>query len=341
MPKLIPLLTLILIAALPGTALALETEHLSAPDASAVTDEAPQGWEGTVTLGASSAFGHNSRVVGQPDGATTTVSLIAKAAADYTRDAHEWRTNLDITETITRTPVVDRFVKAADNLKLESIYLLHLSTSPHIGPFARFSLETSLFEGMDVRGEPHDYVDKADPNTKLKTASETLKLTDAFKPFKLKESLGVFAQPCKSTPISVEIRLGGGARQTFAGGQLAVDDDDATDPIEVVSLADLSQAGAEIAVEVGGSFSEKRVTYGVGVEVMTPLVTNQADSDDRGAIDLTNLEFGAKISFKLIDWASLDYELKLLREPQLLDDLQVQNNLLLTFAWTLLAREAE
>ena len=46
---------------------------------------------------------------------------------------------------------------------------------------------------------------------------------------------------------------------------------------------------------------------------------------------LTNVEFRANLSVKLVEWASLDYQFKTLREPQLIDEFQIQNNLLFTF----------
>ena len=65
---------------------------------------------------------------------------------------------------------------------------------------------------------------------------------------------------------------------------------------------------------------------------MTPFAHSALPAgDNRGAMALTNVEIDATLSFKLVDWASLDYELKALRQPQLLDRFQVQNNLLLTF----------
>jgi len=41
-----------------------------------------------------------------------------------------------------------------------------------------------------------------------------------------------------------------------------------------------------------------------------------------------------------LSWASLDYSFKAIREPQLLDKWQVQNNLLLSFAYTLVRAQA-
>ena len=99
------------------------------------------------------------------------------------------------------------------------------------------------------------------------------------------------------------------------------------------------QAGLEATVTVTGKLSEKRITYALGYDMLIPFVNN--DDSDRSAIDLANIEFYAKVSFKLFSWASLDYEFRALRKPQLVDKWQVQNNLLLTFAWTLLEKHKE
>ena len=68
---------------------------------------------------------------------------------------------------------------------------------------------------------------------------------------------------------------------------------------------------------------------------MLPVLNN--DSSGRSAADLLNVSAYTDISFKLVSWASLDYKLRVLREPQLVDAWQVQNSLLLSFSYTLLA----
>jgi hypothetical protein len=52
--------------------------------------------------------------------------------------------------------------------------------------------------------------------------------------------------------------------------------------------------------------------------------------DNRSSLALMNIEMGGQLSFKLVDWASLDYQVKAIREPQVLDGFQVRNSLLLT-----------
>ncbi len=80
-----------------------------------------------------------------------------------------------------------------------------------------------------------------------------------------------------------------------------------------------------------GTVSDKRVIYRLGVDVMIPLAHSMlVAGDTRSSIDLMNVELGAQLSFKLVEWASIDYQIKAIREPQVLDAFQVRNSLLLS-----------
>ena len=94
----------------------------------------------------------------------------------------------------------------------------------------------------------------------------------------------------------------------------------------------MNQLGVETAADVWGTVSDKRVTYRVGVDLMVPFAHTALRPEDQGksAFDLMNVELGGQLSFKLVEWASLDYQLKAVREPQVLDAFQVRNSLLLT-----------
>jgi len=294
-------------------------------------DEKPQGWDPALTLGASAALSSNSNVVGQADGASWTFGLNLLARLDMLMGMHDWRNTLKIQEVFTRTPVIDDWVKTADQLFLESTYYLKLA--PNLGPFASFKLETPLFRGYDLRQDTVTYVDKAD-GTSIATDVDRLKLTDALQPLALKQSIGVFYRPVEKKVIEVDLRAGFGAQEIFADGGRVLDDDSATEPIEVKRLNDFVQAGAVIGVEAKGQLEGGRITYSAHAEVMFPLIND--DAEDRSVIDLTNYDLGAKITFKLFEWASLDYELKAFRQPALVEAWQIQNNLLLTFSYALI-----
>lgn len=290
--------------------------------------KAKEGWSPRLALGATASFGDNRSVVGQTDGGTLAFGLKFDVGLDYRRGGHEWRNMLNLAEGMTRTPVIPVFVKSVDQLAVESIYLYHVT--PWFGPFARATMLTSMFRGADIRPAPVTYeIARVTGEVESVTASR-FTLSEPFHLMTLKQSLGPFLRPVEREMINVEIRAGLGAQETIARGQFAVTDDDSPE-IEIKELANVNQLGVQAAADVWGTISDKRVIYRVGVDVMLPLVrTSLVAGDNRSTLDLINVEMGGQLSFKLVEWASLDYQIKAIREPQVLDAFQVRNSLLLT-----------
>lgn len=316
----------------------------------------PNGFFASIRGDANLSFSDNQKVVGQPDGMTLNIGVKVDAKADVIQDAHEWRNSVLLNAGITRTPTIAEFVKNTDALQLESIYLYHLK--PWFGPFARVRLEAPMFAGTDVRPGATNYkitqqdgtvIQTCDPNSGEDCKTTKLPLTNGFQPLTLKQSIGAFAQPYKSVPINVEVRVGLGALEIIADKQYAVADlpDDPTncpaagDPtqksavpcVEVNQLSDVLQAGLEANLEVWGTVYEGKITYKVYAGVLAPfahgplpqLYTDAGGQDDVG--QLTNIDMGVNLNFKITDWASLGYELKAVRVPQLLPDtFQVRNS---------------
>lgn len=311
------------------------------------------------------SFTDQQKVVGQVDGSTINFGAKIDGRADVIQDSHEWRNSVLIQAGVTRTPTIPEFIKTTDALQFESIYLYHVK--PWIGPFARFRLETPMFAGTDVRPGPTNYkitrqdgtvVETCNPDSGVPCTTQKLPLTDGFQPLTLKESLGVFVQPHKSKPVTVEARLGFGAQEILADKQFAISDvaDDPTNCpagaagppntksavpcIEVTQLSDVLQAGIEANLEVWGTVYEDKITYKVYGGILAPLAHGplpQSYFDAGGQDDvgqLTNIDLGANVIFKLVEWATLTYELKMVRVPQLLPDtFQVRNTLMLTMGY--------
>jgi Protein of unknown function (DUF3078) len=295
----------------------------------------PDGVSPGLAVGATVNFSDNRSVVGQPDGSSLTVGSEIDASLDYNDRAHEWRSSLGSSAGVSRTPTLDEFVKTRDELRFETIYLYHLTEAA--GLFARFALNTSMFEGSDLRATAADYAIARTDGTTQAIRGRRLKLTDPFQPLTLKQSLGGFVQPLTTDEIRLEARAGAGAQEVIADGQLALVDDAATaDVVEVKELSSFNQLGVEAVANAWGALASQRLSYNVGIAAMVPLAhTALPAGDDRNSLELTNIEFSAGLSVKLFDWASLDYKLKVLRQPQLLDEVQVSNNLLLTIGLAL------
>jgi hypothetical protein len=279
------------------------------------------GLEVTMKNGATLSIADTRDVVGvQPNGSTLTFGIKFDGVATYRKGGHEWRNILGLTETLTKTPALPELLKSADAFAFESTYLYFVR--PWFGPFARFAVATPLLRGYDVRGVDTTYsitrMNSATPET---VVSRRLTLTEPFKPLTMKETIGPFARPVTSEKFNIEARIGVGALQTFAKGQLLLKDDAATtDKIEVQELDDVFQIGGEGSLEIWGAVYAKKISYKAGVGVLIP---------SAGA-DLTNLDVGASISIKVVEWATIDYEIKAIRQPQLVDVWQIRNGFMLT-----------
>lgn len=332
-----------------GQATAMATvapEYTIKPDFKA--PRKPTGWDTRLSVGGSMSFANNSNVAGQISGSSFAFGLKMDGGLDYNNKAHEWRNSLGLGASVTRTPVIDEFVKTSDFLTFESIYLYHVVD--WFGPFVRFQLTTSMFPGRDIRSGQASYeITELNGSKRMlavagtdcdpvggvvpTTCRTSLSLSDGFRPLTLKQSIGLFVQPYQSDPVTVEMRGGIGAQEVIAANQLAqIDDATTVGVIELKRLQNANQVGGELSLSVWGTVYDKKVTYKLNADAMTPFAYPAlAPGDDRNAFQLTNIQVEATLSFKLIEWASLDYQFKALRQPQVVDLFQVQNALLLTF----------
>lgn len=332
---LTPSLTLLLLA---SPALAQE-EREYVPEQSAEVDiEGKQGWDATLAVGASASFSSNQSVIGQPDGSSWTLGFNVTGGLKYINGSHESHTTLNISETFIRTPIIAEFVRSTDLVELESIYYYHIPSITWVGPFARLKLQTSIFKGEDVQPAPIDYVLTSPEGEVTTVTADRLSLTDPFFPFTLKESIGLFARPIGRKWLSAEVRAGLGAREVFADNQFALKDNKDTPQIEIAELRDFVQLGAELVLQASGQLFSERVIYTAGAEFLTPFY-NSTDESEKSFTELTNTELFIKASFRLVSWASLDYEFRAVKQPALLDKYQVQNLFLLTVGYTLLEEE--
>jgi hypothetical protein len=326
-----------------------------------------QGWIARVSTAGTFSFANNSSVVGQQDGSSISFGLKFDGTLNFNREKHEWRNSLGILGAMTRTPVIDTFVKTSDSFTFDSTYLYHAVKI--FGPFVRVSYNTSMFRGTDVRAtQTHYFVQPVGstmqpagamilpqcpvgsaPTVACEVTSGNANtggrfaLSDPFKPSTFKESVGVFLQPYASEPFSVEFRGGAGAQEVLANDQYALQASPVAMPtvhfdafrVDVKALADVNQLGAELAASVWGAFVTKKLTYKANFDAMTPFAhTALPMGDTRSSFDLTNIHVDGAISLHIVDWASLDYNLKAIRQPQVVDAFQVQNTLLLTFGQT-------
>lgn len=311
----------------PSSAAALDQEYVPESITVAEAAERPDGWTHTFNLGAAVQVAGSHRVPGQPEGTSVTLSLSLGYAAELWAGNHEFHATVSLIEAISRNPIVDDFIKASDQLSGEAIWFYHLPSAPWFGPFARAHVRTSLFSGVDVRATEVTYLRDGEA-----IVADRLHLTESFAPTYLKQSLGVFARPTESEELTVDFRLGLGAREVIADGNYVVTDDQATPEIEVSAMATYVQTGGEFALTMDGSTDQGRVNYGAYYEMLVPFY--DSIDEDLDPIDATNYEVGARFGARLAEWASVQYELGLLKVPQVVDEWQITNMLLLSFDYS-------
>jgi hypothetical protein len=293
----------------------------------------PQGWSYNLKLGANFNLASNKDVVGQIDGESFMFGANILTGVGYLHGAHEWLNTASLVEAFSKTPQLKRLVKSNDLLDIATIYNYFLT--PYTGPFVRAQMQTGLLKTELITEEAKTYSDITDPTDPTPPAdilSSHLRLSDSFQPFTFTEALGWFVQPVHTERVNVFGRAGFGGRHTFAKGARAIDDDkDTADVTEFVVLKDVHQAGAELFAGIDGKEMEGRILYNLGATALFPLINN--DKEDRDVLKLTRVQFQAVLGIGIFTWMSLNYQLKVLRDVQLVDAVQITNSLLLSFQY--------
>lgn len=314
-------------------------------NAEGVDDGKPAGWHPLLRFAGNAALGQSKNTPGTPDGVSLQLGYLINAAVDYlsTLKRNEWANTLDMALSYTRTPVVDAFVKSNDSIDFRSTYLYHPAGLPWLGPFVQFRLSAPMLKGYEVRADPTSVVrlkpgqDSVDENgapivdvTEYESEKK-IPLTDPFAPMTLRESVGVFAIPLDKPWLKTDFRLGFGAWETFVqGGYVIEDNEDTADLLELRQMQDSVQLGPELGIILKGAHKEI-IKYAASALFMQP-VYQSVDTDLEG-LELLNMEFQVGLGVKITKYFSIDYAFKAYKQPLIVDDWQIQNNLLLTLVF--------
>jgi hypothetical protein len=273
------------------------------------------GWQKRSKMSLSGSLTENKKVIGQVDGVAANLGLKLNNVANYNSKKHEWRNTLLLTLASLRTPVLPRMVKTDDVLGVDSIYLYHGDRYEWFGPFTRLAVDTALLSSYDVRAEKNSYLITDDDGTTRRETTDRLRLTTPFSPAVFKESFGGFIQARRSQILTLEFRLGLGTRQSFAANQYALDDKEDTAEIEVIELRDEKEAGVEFTTTALGSSNDEKISYKITYEVMVPYFSSVEKKAKASPWEKRSYEASATVSYHFVEWASLDYTTKLIRQP--------------------------
>lgn len=295
------------------------------------------GWDSYLKLGLTGNVSDNSRVVGKENGQSTTLGLKIDAALDFKEVDHEWLNTMTLFASATRTPLLPRYVKVDDTLDAESLFKYYFAES--YGAFARLNLDAPMFAGYDNRTSPAEYSILKVDGSRGSVLADRLKLTDGLRPFKLRESIGAFANLVKRDIVSWDAKAGIGFRQVYANHQYVLNDDAGTLPIEVEEIRNSTKAGYEFGSDIGGKSNDQKLKYRFSFNILFPFYERPEDDatgDDH--FEKRVIDIAGQLSYSLAEWASLDYVLKVVRDPSILPRAQLSQAYLFSLNRVLAAR---
>jgi hypothetical protein len=305
-----------------------------------IKDEAPveeeKGpWSSTLKLGLTFVFTDAQNVVGTDDGTTLNLGLIAKGSLNYRKGQHRWTNALSITENVQRNPQLGDFVKTFDLLDFKSLYIYKLQKPSWLGPYARFTLQTPIFQGEIIRPDPFEVqrIDAAGdplPADSGDASRSDVGITSAFEPLQLRESTGLFADPYTTEPLNIEIEAGVGAQQIVVQDGFVVSNE-ADGVVTLQQLESVQEFGGELELSLFGDIVKEVLTYDLSANAYVPAVSS--GTGEFSFSDSINLKIAGLLSVAVADWLAFEYSLNVIRQPRVLEEFQVQNgvNLALSF----------
>lgn len=293
-----------------------------------------QGWMRRLSLGLVGQYSDSENVTGKPNGNSSTLGTKDNLKMNLVDGQTEWRNELDLVFTNSRSTALPRTIKSEDSLKVETIYLFRLASMPQVGPYARANVQTQMADGYDERASDVTYV-VSDLNGGVQTTTDDrLKLTDGFRPTTTKLSLGGFYEIIRSVPVTAEYRLGAGYRHFAANGQYVVRDVASTPEIEVFAIETNKQFGAETGLTVGGDLMEKKVTYKLNGEVLVPYWERpKPEPDNKTPMERKITEVTFDLALHVMANLSLNYQMKSVRDPAVNDKAQTTQSVLANLSY--------
>jgi hypothetical protein len=174
------------------------------------------------------------------------------------------------------------------------------------------------------------YTDKSTDTCTLR-ANKRYKIVDAFEPMTIRGNLGFFANPYDRKDFKLNLKLGLGFQKIITNNGFVLADDSATSEIEFNQLEDSEEAGLEFETDVSGMINDN-INWSLVANLFLPL--NDSNEDIEG-FDKLNTDIEGKLSSEITNNISLDYFLIIKRLPQIVEDWQIQNGIVVNISYTL------
>ncbi len=290
----------------------------------ALAPENLQGFDVNLIVGGSIGFNQADNVVGKAEGQVVDIAAFIESVAGFLEDNHfgYGRANIEIGG---RLRLPDRpFVPTVDEINLDLLYAYRLT--PWFGPYVRTSLETNMVTAYQEFDQPTT-VRRYDKQGELVSESSEAELeaeiAKPFSPIELDFGVGGRLDFSAGFWLKFTTRLGLGFRQVFAR-ELYVVESLRSGVAEIRQVDNVQQYGGEAAV-ILEVVPLHWLSFKADASFLVPF-----DDYTEPFIDLR-----ASATLRLSSIASLIYTLRLKDDPSLIDKTQIDQTLILRFAYRL------
>ena len=281
-------------------------------------------WNRRYTIGLSAPIKSTRNVLGESNATSVGAELFFDAYVTYQRHRHLFSGVLELESGVDKVdpegaPAAP-WRKTRDRLRIDALYSRFLGS--RIGPYVRLGLRTSLFPSSALVTEDtvvsREFLDGR-RELELVPANTTFPTGDPFSPPVYREGVGLNTRLLRRRAVRVDWRFGAGFRQNRFAGAFFLDDDETTPEVEYAQASNFHQQGLETTLVATARY--RFLLYNANLDVFGSF----------GGVDPT-IDWRSTLSWRLTDDLSLDYDVDLLRVPEVSDRNQVSQSVLFRYS---------
>ena len=248
-------------------------------------------------------------------------------SSTYKKNNQSWANHISIREGISKTPLLPVFLKTHDELAINSKYKHGFPEIPSIGPFVKFTLQTSLFPGkLTLPNATPVSIDggaNSDPVTEV-TLTTPFGLTSVI------ESTGFFWQDLSNPNFRIKLLtvLLSFSQHLYKNQKKVVD---TSSIINLKTLFNLYEIGSGLEFNLKGDFFKKKISYNFGLSAISPWWQNRKKNESFFESLTVILSFETKV--KIHKGINISWNLQSKKVPQISGKYQLQSVLLLNFIY--------
>jgi hypothetical protein len=289
-----------------------------------------QPWTQRMVLGITAGLAQTDAVVGVANQLTLSADLFLDTLIAYEFRAHSFTGILELEEGIVHVDPAEGdplpLQHSRDRLRVDLVYTYFLNE--WVGPYLAAGAIASIFPAEVIATEDFTVrrlnTDGTSEDEQV-DASEAFNTSGAFGSVQLRQGIGINLRVLRTTSADINFRVGAGFRQNLFHDAYVEEDDPDTAVHEYRELENFNQEGIE-SVLTGRMRFLRFLTYTTEAELFGGF-----DAFLEPTVSWLNT-----LSFRFTSYAALDYTIDLRSQPQVTEDLQLRQNVLLRLSWDIL-----